>query len=261
MKENSKKQRHLRTSDLARVVGVHVNTIRLYEAWGFLSPVPRAANGYRRFSPVHLDQVRLVRLALGFTWLGGDTRKQALRMIKESAAGDFRAALERGEELRNRIKNEQTRAEEAVELLDRWAQGEGTAGAVAKGLSISRAAEHLGVTTDALRTWERNGLLKVPQNPRNRYRVYGPVEINRLQVIRTLRSARYSLMAILRMMIRLDGREKGNLRQVLDSPGPREDALYATDRWLSTLAELEQKADETVAHLKTMVNKFIIAAG
>jgi DNA-binding transcriptional MerR regulator len=43
----------LRTSDLARAGGVHPNTIRLYEAWGFLPPVPRTASGYRIFSQAH----------------------------------------------------------------------------------------------------------------------------------------------------------------------------------------------------------------
>ena len=54
----------LRTSDLAKEVGVHVNTIRLYEASGFLSPVPRGSNGYRRYSTLHLEQARLACLAL-----------------------------------------------------------------------------------------------------------------------------------------------------------------------------------------------------
>jgi DNA-binding transcriptional MerR regulator len=56
--------RPLRTSDLARAVGVHPNTIRLYEAWGFLPPVPRSVRGYRLFTQVHLRQMRLARVAL-----------------------------------------------------------------------------------------------------------------------------------------------------------------------------------------------------
>jgi len=40
---------YLRTSDIAKSVGAHSNTVRLYEEWGFLPPVPRAPNSYRLF--------------------------------------------------------------------------------------------------------------------------------------------------------------------------------------------------------------------
>ena len=56
--------RYLRTSDVARAVGVHPNTVRRYEEWGFLPPIPRTASGYRQFTQAHLEQMRLARLAL-----------------------------------------------------------------------------------------------------------------------------------------------------------------------------------------------------
>ena len=51
-----------------------------------------------------------------------------------------------------------------------------------------------------LRNWERNGLLRVPRDPRNRYRTYSAAEIGRLRVIRVLARSKYSQMAILRML-------------------------------------------------------------
>jgi len=38
----SMKPRYMRTSDIAKAVGVHPNTVRLYEEWGFLPPIPVA---------------------------------------------------------------------------------------------------------------------------------------------------------------------------------------------------------------------------
>ena len=35
------KSRYLRTSDIAQAVGVHPNTVRLYEDWGYIPPAPR----------------------------------------------------------------------------------------------------------------------------------------------------------------------------------------------------------------------------
>ena len=55
------KSRTLRASDIAKAVGVHPNTVRLYEEWGFLPPVPRSPSGYRLFTAAHLDQMRLAR--------------------------------------------------------------------------------------------------------------------------------------------------------------------------------------------------------
>lgn len=88
----------------------------------------------------------------------------------------------------------------------------------------------LGVTTDVLRNWERNGLIEASRDPRNRYRLYGAAEIGRLRVIRMLRRAGYSMMAILRMLLHLDQGRGGNLRQVLDTPRPDEDVYTAADR-------------------------------
>jgi DNA-binding transcriptional MerR regulator len=40
---------YLRTSEISQAVGVHPNTVRLYEQWGFLPPIPRSLSGYRLF--------------------------------------------------------------------------------------------------------------------------------------------------------------------------------------------------------------------
>jgi hypothetical protein len=54
-------KRYLKTSDLAREVGIHPNTVRLYEQWGLIPPVERSPTGYRRFTEFHLDCLRLAR--------------------------------------------------------------------------------------------------------------------------------------------------------------------------------------------------------
>ena len=78
-------QRTYRTSDVAREVGVHPNTVRSYEAQGFLPPVPRAPNGYRLFRREHIEQMRLAWMAMQFTWIGGDLRRAALSIIEAGA--------------------------------------------------------------------------------------------------------------------------------------------------------------------------------
>ena len=68
---------YLHTSDIARAVGVHPNTVRLYEEWGFLPPIPRSPRGYRLFTEDHLDQMRLARTAFHDPWPGKTIKRSA----------------------------------------------------------------------------------------------------------------------------------------------------------------------------------------
>jgi DNA-binding transcriptional MerR regulator len=245
---------YLRTSDIAKAVGVHPNTVRLYEEWGFLPPVPRSSSGYRLFTETHLDQMRLARMSLHGSWPGRDIRQSALQLIRQAASGDLGGALEQAYHHLALVQAERAQAEAAADLLERWAQGT-AADATAELLQIGEAAKLLGVTTDMLRNWERNGLIKVPRDPRSGYRLYGTAEIGRLRVIRMLRRAGYSMMAVLRMLLHLDQGRGGDLRQVLDTPRPDEDVYSAADRWLSALAEQEQRATKMIAQLEEMIRK------
>jgi DNA-binding transcriptional MerR regulator len=248
------KSHYLRTSDVAKAVGVHPNTVRLYEEWGFLPPIPRSASGYRRFTEAHLDQMRLARMALHGPWPGRNIKRSALALVKQAASGDLGGALEQAYHHLALVQAERAQAEAAAELLERWARGT-AADATAKPLQIGEAAGLLDVTTDILRNWERNGLIQVPRNPRNGYRLYGAAEIGRLRVIRMLSRAGYSMMAILRMLLQLDQGQKENLRQVLDTPRPDEDVYSAADQWLSTLDAQEQRALGIIAQLEEMIGK------
>ncbi len=122
-------------------------------------------------------------------------------------------------------------------------------------LQIGQVAHLLGVTIDILRNWDRNGLINVPRDPSNGYRRYGAQEISRLRVIRMLSRAGYSLSAILRMLIQLDRGEKTDLRRALDTPGPDEDVYLASDRWISTLTDQEQRAHTIIALVEEIIQK------
>lgn len=251
---------YLRTSDIAKAVGVHPNTVRRYEEWGFLPPIPRSASGYRLFTEFHLDQMRLARTSLHGPWPGRKIKRSALTLVRQAASGDLGGALEQAYNYLALVRAERAQADAAADLLERWSQG-AAADATAKPLSIGETARLLDVTTDVLRNWERNGLIRVPRNPRNSYRLYGAAEIGRLRVIRMLSRAGYSMMAILRMLLQLDRGEGADLRHALDTPRPdeSEDVHYlpAADRWLSTLAELEQRAHDIIAQLEEMIDKHV----
>jgi len=244
----------LRTSDIAEAVGVHSNTVRLYEEWGFLPPIPRSRSGYRLFTQDHLDQMRLARTALRGPWPGKKIKEAAVSMVRQAAGGDLGGALEKAYRYQTLVGAERVQAESAAAMLERWARG-APADATDQRLRIGQVARLLGVSADMLRNWERNGLIDVPRDPHSGYRAYGAEEIGRLRVIRTLARAKYSQMAILRMLLRLDSGERDGLRQALDTPRPDEDVYVATDRWLSTLSELEERAQSLIAQLERMIAK------
>ncbi len=244
----------LSTSKIAKAVGCHPNTVRLYEQWGYLPPVRRSPAGYRLYTQEHLDQMRLARTALEGEWPGKTIRQSAISLVRHAASSDLGGALEQAYQHLGRVRAERAQAEIAAQLLERWAAG-AAADATARTLCTGETASLLGVTIDCLRTWERDGLISVPRDPRNGYRRYGLVEIGRLRVIRMLRTAGYSLMAILRMLTHLDEGRAGDLRQVLDTPRPDEDIFSAADRWITSLHRQEERAGRLIALLEERLQR------
>ena len=152
------------------------------------------------------------------------------------------------------MQSERTQADVAAGLLESWAFG-ALPDATIQPLQSGQVAHLLGVTIDILRNWDRNGLIDVLRDPSNGYRRYGAREISRLRVIRMLSRAGYSLSAILRMLIQLDRGEKTNLRRALDTPRPDEDVYMASDRWISTLTDQEQRAQTIIALVEEIIQK------
>jgi DNA-binding transcriptional MerR regulator len=239
----------LRTHHIAKAIGVHVNTVRKYEESGFLAPVPRAANGYREYTVLHLEQARLAHLALHYPYVGD--RTQLFALAQSAASGDLNMAMELAYRYLALVRVERTYAESAVEFLERWAAGYAV-DVSGKTMHISDAATHLDVSVDMLRNWERNGLIRVPRDPTTGYRRYGSAEFGRLRVIRMLVQNGFSLMAVLKMLHQFDSGRRDNLRAALDLPP--EDSInphitIVADRWLATLLELEGRAQDVIAQV------------
>ena len=246
--------KHLSTSQLAKAVGVHPNTVRRYEEKGFLPPTARSLSGYRRFTERHLDCLRLTRLVFSNLFPGKAIYSSGLNLLYMTAGGDLGGALELAYRHLALVQSERAQAEVAVDLLERWAMG-APADATPQSLKIGETARLLGVSIDILRSWDRNGLIEIPRDPSNGYRRYGAQELGRLRVIRMLSRAGYSTGAILRMLIQLDRGETTDLRRALDTPRPDEDVYLASDRWLTTLSQHEERARQIIDLIQEMIHK------
>ncbi len=230
---------------------MHPNTVRLYESWGFLGAVPRGVNGYRLFEKVHLQRMQLACIVMRAPWVGRDIRRSGIRALRLAAAQDLPAACAEAENHLSLVRIERARAQAAVEALQRWLSNRTNTVVNFDGVSIKQAAGQVGVSVDVLRNWERSGLLPVPRDPQNGYRRYFPQDVDRARVIRMLLRSGFSQMAVLRVLGRLDQANEVNAYTALELPAA-EDVFSAADRWLSSLAEQEQRALRMIELIQAM---------
>lgn len=246
-----------KTTEIAKLVGIHPNTVRFYEEMELIPKVHRQANGYRIFTDLHLEQFRLARIALRAEVIQNGLRKKALDIIKTSAAGDFPKAIELTVEYMRQIALEREHAEEAIKIASELLSG---VKREENRLCLTRkeTAEYLNITMDTLRNWEMNGLLTVKRK-RNGYRVYTDSDIQRLKIIRSLRCANYSLSSILRMLSALTLDSGVDVRMIIDTPQEYEgmnNAADACDRLLTSLQMLERDAGIIFDKIKKMKKTF-----
>lgn len=50
-----------KTSEVAAIIGIYPNTVRLYEKLDLIPKPERLSNGYRVFTDFHIEQCRLFR--------------------------------------------------------------------------------------------------------------------------------------------------------------------------------------------------------
>jgi DNA-binding transcriptional MerR regulator len=246
--------KYYRTSELARAVGVHPNTVRKYVEWGLLPPVERSPTGYRLFTQHHLDCLRLARTIYSAEYPGREIRASGNKIIQSAVSGDWNEALEKARDHLASVCEELDLASAAAALLEHWVKSKPPK-ANDKPLSIGEVSKLLGVSRDKIRNWERNGLITVSRSAYNSYRLYRQQDIERLQIIRMLTQAGYSHMAILRMFIELDKGNTLTLRKVLDTPREDEDIFSAADHWLTSLRGQERMAHQVIGMIEDLIAK------
>ena len=241
------------TTEVAKIIGIHPNTVRIYEEWGLIPLAERKSNGYRMFTDFHIEQLRLARIAFQIEVLQNGLRKKVVEIIKLSANRDFNKAIMFAEEYRNQIQREQRNAEESIGIAKQILSGK----SVEQTLFLKRkeVSVYLDISMDTLRNWERNGLLQVKRKT-NGYRAYTSDDIERLKMIRILRLANYSLEAILRMLHALEHNQQVDMKQVLNTPQADTDIVSVCDRLIVSLKDAEENAKKMIHILFEMKEKF-----
>lgn len=241
------------TTEVAKSVGIHPNTVRMYEEWGLIPQAERKSNGYRVFTDFHIEQLRLARLAFQIEYLQNGLRKKVVDTVKLSANRDFDKALLFAKDYQRQIRREQINAEEAIRIAKQVISGKSAEHTVY--LKRKEVSDYLNISMDTLRNWERNGLLQVKRK-QNGYRVYTGDDIERLKMIRVLRLANYSLEAILRMLNALEQNPLVNIKQVLNTPQNDSDIVSVCDRLIVSLQDAEKNAGKMIDIISGMKDKF-----
>lgn len=241
------------TSQIAKIIGVHPNTVRMYEEWRLIPKAVRKENGYRVFGDVHIDQFRLARNAFEIEVLQSGMRKIIIEAVKLSAKGQYDSAINLTNEYLRiaeaEIKNASEAAEITNELLKNHVQEEGHF------LKRKEVSEALGITMDTLRNWEMNGLINIKRKE-NGYRIYNYEDIKHLKIIRSLRCANYSLTSIRRMMNTLYREGSTDVKEVLNTPDADEDVVSACDKLIVSLKAAKNNAEKIIDMLDEMKSKY-----
>jgi len=240
------------TSEVAKIIKIHPNTVRLYEELKLISKPERKENGYRIFTDLHIEQFKIARLAFAVEVLQNGLRKKAVEIVKTTAKCNFSKALDLTTSYLSQLNEEKQNAEKAIQIVEQILSEKYE---VEEGLCLTRkgTADYLHVTMDTLRNWELNGLLEVKRKE-NGYRVYADADIRRLIIIKSLRCANYSLSAILRMLYTLSANPQMDVRAAIDT-SQSDDIISACDNLITSLNHAEYNAKEIYKYIIKMKNK------
>ncbi|MGC6767927.1 MerR family transcriptional regulator [Enterococcus sp. LJL128] len=242
-----------RTSEVAKIVGLHPNTVRRYEEWGLIPQAEREENGYRRFTDFHIAMIQLAQTAFQVEVLQKGLRKKMVGVIQSAAKKDFEQASQLADDYLQQIQKEQQQAREAITAVEALLSGKNEQ---LKPMKRKETADYLAITVDALRNWELNGLLLVKRRDNN-YRIYTAEDINRLRIIRILRNANYSLEAILRLLNTIDNPlPAAAITGLLNTPAADEEIISVCDTLIDSLELAEKNAKLVKKKLQEMNRTF-----
>ena len=242
-----------RTTEVATAIGIHPNTVRLYEKLGLIPKPERQSNGYRNFTAFHIQQFILARTAFQIEVLQSGLRKKIVSVVKLSANKNFEQAIALTQEYLDGILIERHNAEEAIQIVQDILSGKTEVHKFS--MKRKEVSEYLDISMDTLRNWEMNGLLTVKRKE-NGYRIYTDEDIKRLKIIRSLRCAKYSLEAILRMLRQLSKNPDLDIKAALNTPLQSENIISVCDRLIISLTTAEYNAKKIMEMLQEMKEKY-----
>ncbi len=229
-----------RTSEVAKIIGVHPNTVISYEKLGYISTVERRKNRYRIYTEQHIEQIKMARLALKSESVKTYMRLKVRDILRTLANDDLGKALLLSQNFLLEIQNEKDSEYKAIKeikkVLKEYVEEKQNIS-----LKRSKVAESVGVSIDVIINWERNGILSIPRNNKNNYRIYSENELVLLKIIKLLRDESYSTQCIRKMIVKI----KSNDFEFLNKD----------DELLSSIEEKEKDLKNLISHINKLIDE------
>lgn len=204
--------RYYKPSEIAKELRISTSALRHYESCGVVPAPARAANGYRLYTIEHLAYFRCLRAM--FPGFGVAVTCNVLRHIQ---AANVDAAFWIVNKEQANLQQEKVAADQTLELLHHLELPPIASKKLKEYMTIGEAAEFTGVTTSAIRHWEKEGLLTPVRDPENGYRLFTPTHIRKILLIRTLRSTVYFLKSMKDIVKALDNHSIEQVTKVTEN--------------------------------------------
>ena len=237
-----------RTSELAKKLNIHPNTVRFYEKINFISTVKRENNNYRIFTEKHYFQIKIIKLLYKDGWFGKEFRKTANDIIFSMRDWDLDRALNNTEIHSEALREELRKAKSTVKILDLWSKNENKI-SNNNVYDYNEASQLIGASKESIRNWERNKLIDIPRKSKNKTRYFTDKEIQRLKIIYMLRQSKFTISSIFRSM---QAYEKGLVERISEElkDDTEEKMLIVTgDNWVLNL----ENAVKSTLKVKTII--------
>ncbi|XID94873.1 MerR family DNA-binding transcriptional regulator [Paenibacillaceae bacterium WGS1546] len=199
----------LRPIDIAKKLNISTSALRHYEDWGIIPRVERGANGYRIYTELHVAYFECIRaMSPGF---GMDLTSNVLRKIINDEIDE---ALWTVNEAQASLQKDKLMAEKTISVLDTKQLENLDARGRRRWMSIGEVSKETSIPASAIRHWEKMGMITVRRNADNGYRTFSPTQIRQILIIRTLRSAIWSLDIVKKVIEELDHNNLDQARRV-----------------------------------------------
>lgn len=240
-------------NDLAKLFGIHSNTVRLYEQLGFITQAQRNTNNYRMFGELHVLQIKVCRSIFGYPFTNRRIRNAGNEIMWAMAKKQWGAAIQYTDCYIKIIEQEIMTAKTAAEMLRKWANptADTDNSLDERKLTRKETANFLGVTVETVRNWERNKLIISDRVGRKGEKLYSNADLGRMCVIFVLLHSGYSVASIYRSISFYDKGYAELVTSALNNPEQNE-LISVGDNWLNELLKLMQAAQKIYPIIEEM---------
>ncbi|CAM4450388.1 DNA-binding transcriptional MerR regulator [Paenibacillus endophyticus] len=195
--------------EIAKKLNISTSALRHYEAWGLVPHVERAANGYRLYTREHEAYFQCIRAM--YTGFGMELIREVMpRIIR----GEKLDALWLINKAQVRLNAEKEIVQKTVDMLDLKELNDLPKYRKNHSFTIGEVAEEANVSASTIRHWEKEGLIKPQRQHESGFRIYGPSDIRKVLIIRTVQRVVYSLDTVREVVAELDNHNVAQAKEI-----------------------------------------------